>query len=121
MSRRAAALVSQDAREQEIVSKLVKELYDIRSAVVHGSRLSDKSRKWLIENCAQVELRVRQTLVAALQRIPPGDAERRPVLAELYDPDDDDRGASALQAFHQIKTDTVRKTIAAKIAKLVGG
>ncbi len=120
MSRRAAALVSpNDAAEQETVTKIVKELYDIRSGIVHGSKLSTTMREWLLKNYNQVELRIRQVLVAALQDVPANETDRRTMLAGLYDPNDDYRGDYALQMFYQIRTETVRKATAVKIAKLV--
>jgi len=96
MSHRAAALVAPtDRAEHQTVKTLIKQLYEIRSSIVHGSRVSTEARAWLIENCAQVELRVRQVLVAAIQGIPADDQERRQMLVALYRLTDDDGGASA--------------------------
>jgi hypothetical protein len=119
---RAAMLVCpKDADGQKVVCKLVRQVYELRSSVVHGSKLSKGQRDWLVENCVDVELRVRQVLTAAVQNVPPDEAERRTMLAALYDPTDDDRGAFALQMFHQIKTAAVRKAVAAEIIRLAGG
>ena len=119
MSRRAALLVSDDPAEQETVLSIVKKLYDIRSSIVHGTPLGDKSRSWLIENCAQIEGRVRQVLVAAVQKVPAEEEERRTMLAALYDPADDERGEFALQKFQEIRTDPIRQAIAEKIGKIL--
>jgi hypothetical protein len=119
MSRRAALLVSRDPAEQEAVLSIVKKLYDIRSSIVHGTPLGDKNRTWLIENCAQIEGHLRQVLVAAVQNVPAEEAERRTMLAGLYDPADEDRGEFALQKFQEIRTDPVRIAIAEKIGKIV--
>lgn len=121
MSRRAALLVSSDPAEQDAVLSVVKKLYDIRSSIVHGTPLGDKQRTWLIENCGQIDLRVRQVLVAAVQHVPAEEAERRRMLAALYDPADDERGEFALQKFQEIRTDPVRKVIAEKIGKIISG
>lgn len=121
ISRRAAALIAvNDATEQEVVTKLVTKFYDIRSTIVHGSKLSDKQRTWLIGNNEHIERRIRQVLVAAVQKLPPGEEERRVALTGLYDPTDDDRGRSALSKFKEIETAEVRKRIAAEIASLSG-
>jgi hypothetical protein len=118
---RAAALISSDtAPGAKSVAGLIKSFYDIRSRIVHGSGLDDKSRAWLIQNSGQVELRVREILVAAVEKLPPGEKDRCLALAELYDPTDGDRGDSAFDKFKEIKTVEVRKAIAAKIAKLAG-
>jgi hypothetical protein len=103
-----------------VIVKFVKSLYQIRSRIVHGSGLGDEDRQWLIENRGQVELRVRQVLVTAIQKLPPGEKDRRVALAGLYDPTDEDRGSFAFQKFQEIKTAEVRKAIAAKIAQLAG-
>lgn len=120
ISRRSAMLISSDPPEQSGIATLVKQLYDIRSSVVHGSKLSHEKRDWLIDNCGQVELRVRQVLTAAIQNVPAEEADRRTILAALYDPADEDRGEFALQKFQEIKTPKVRKAIAAKISQLAG-
>jgi len=121
MSMRVAALVApDDASEQQAITKLFKQLYDVRSIVVHGSKLSDENREWLLENCDQIERRVRQALVAALRMLPIDESGRRTALAKVYDPGEDVHGEHALQIFREIKTDAVRKAIATKIAGLAG-
>ncbi len=116
---RAAKLVCpKDVEQQKIVCKLVRQVYDIRSSIVHGSKLSRDKRDWLVENCRDLELRVRQVLTAAVHNVPAEEAERRTMLAALYDPTDEDRGGFALQKFQEIRTDHVRKIIAEKIAFL---
>lgn len=114
MSRRAAALVSNDA-----VLNIVKKLYDIRSSIVHGSPLGNEQRTWLIETFREVEQRVREVLVAGIRAIPADEAERRKMLANLYDPADDERGEFVLQKFHEIRTEVVRNVIADKVSQLV--
>jgi hypothetical protein len=74
----------------------------------------------LFENGSQVELRVRQVLVAAVQQLPSGGEDRRVALAGLYDPTDEDRGNFALDKFKEIKTAEVRRATADKIARLAG-
>jgi hypothetical protein len=121
ISRRAAALIAPDnPAETEVIVRFIKRFYEIRSRIVHGSGLGDGNREWLLENCSQVERRVRQVLVTAVQKLPPGEGDRRAALAELYDPTDEDRGSFALDKFREIKTAEVRKAIAVKIARLGG-
>jgi len=119
ISRRAAALIApDDPAETEAIVRFMKKFYEIRSRITHGGRLGDENREWLIENCGQVELRARQVLVTAVQKLPPGEEDRRVALAGLYDPTDEDRGSFAFEKFREIKTAEVRKAIAAKIADL---
>jgi hypothetical protein len=121
ISRRAAALIAPDnPAEMEVIVGFMKRFYEVRSRLAHGSRLGVENREWLFENCGQVELRVRQVLVTAVQKLPPGEEDRRVALAGLYDPTDEDRGNFAFEKFREIKTAEVRKTIAAKIANLAG-
>jgi len=115
---RAALLCSSAPEEQKVVSSLVKKLYDIRSSIVHGSVLGEEDSTWLKENSREVELRVRQVLVAAVQQSPPDDDGRTPFLRSLFDVTDEKRGEFALQMFREIKTEAVRNKTAAQIAKL---
>jgi len=121
MSRRAAALIAPaDPLQTEVITKFIRRFYETRSRIVHGSGLGDDNRQWLFEHCGQVEHRVREVLVKAVQKLPPEEKDRRVALAALYDLTDSDRGNSALEKFKEIKTAMVRKTIAAKIAQLQG-
>jgi hypothetical protein len=71
ISRRAGRLVaSNNAKEEEDVRGLIRKLYGMRSSIVHGTKLSDKDKQWLIQNCAEVEQRVRQVLTTAVQKLP---------------------------------------------------
>jgi hypothetical protein len=120
-TRRAAALIAPDnpGETQEIVRFLTK-FYEIRSRIVHGTRLSDESREWLVQNYDKIELRVRQILVAAVHNLPAGEEDRRAALAGLYDPTDEDRGSLAFEKFREIRTAEVRKAIATRITRLAG-
>lgn len=119
VSRRAAALIAPDDPAQtDEVAKFIKRFYGIRSRLVHGSRLADEDLDWLLENCGLLEVRVRQVLVTAVQKLPAVEDGRRLVLAGLYDPADEDRGSFAFEKFREIKSAEVRKAIAAKIAQL---
>jgi hypothetical protein len=115
---RAAVFCSSDPDERKGVSSLVKKLYDIRSSIVHGSVLGEEDRTWLKTNSREVELRVRQVLVAAVQQSPPDEDGRATFLRSLFDVTDEKRGEFALQMFREIETEAVRNTTAAQIAKL---
>lgn len=95
VSRRAAALIAPDDPAQ-----------------------TDEVAKFIKENCGLLEVRVRQVLVTAVQKLPAVEDGRRLVLAGLYDPADEDRGSFAFEKFREIKSAEVRKAIAAKIAQL---
>lgn len=97
MSHRAAALIADNAEEMKAIRRFIRRLYDIRSAIAHGSALGDKNRLWLIKNDRQIEDRVRLALVTAVRNLPPGEDDRRRVLAQLYDPTDEDRAEALLE------------------------
>jgi hypothetical protein len=119
ISRRAGRLVSTgNAKETDDVTSLIKKFYGMRSGIVHGSKLSARDRQWLIQNCAEVEQRVRQVLTSAVQKLPADETSRRAALIQIYDASDDDRGSEALQKFKRIKTSEVREQITVEILKL---
>lgn len=118
---RAAELLDPgNPAEKSATVKFINKFYDIRSTIVHGSRLSEESMDWLIENHAQLELKVRRILLTAVRKLPPGKEDRQRVLAGLYDPTDEDRGNFVLERFNGIKTAEAKKAVAARIAELVG-
>jgi len=120
ISRRGANLIaSVDLASTDLI-KFITKLYEIRSRIVHGSKLDDKTLDWLSGNFAKIELRVRQILATAVQKLPGGEEERGAALARLYDPTDDDRGELMIEKFRQIKKSEVRKDVAAKIVSLAG-
>jgi hypothetical protein len=120
ISRRAASLLApDDPAEAAVIVSTIKRLYDIRSTIVHSSRLRDEDREWLLQNCVQVEIRVRQVLVAAVEKLPPGEDHRIAALAALYDLTDQDRGDFVFGKFREIKAVEVRKAVASKIAELI--
>jgi hypothetical protein len=110
-SQRSAKLITDDAQEQQEIVSLMKQLYDIRSSVIHGSKLSDKQREWLFENSRLIELRVRQVLVNAVQKVPANPDERIKVLRNLFDPSDADREAFVIQKFQELQSDASRKAV----------
>lgn len=121
ISHRAGALLAQHGLgEQEALTRFINRVYEIRSRIVHGSSLDEETREWLLTAWDQIELRMRQILVAAVKKLPPRDQDRRKALAGLYDLTDEDRGEFAVQKFRDIKSSSVRKLFATKIADLAG-
>ncbi len=119
MSRRAGALLAQQGLgEMDDVARFFTKIYGIRSQIVHGGTLGDKNREWLINNYAEIELRMRQVLKAAVIGLPPDKDDRRKALSDLYDPTEDDRRKSVVQSFGEIKSKHVRKSTVSEIAVL---
>jgi len=59
----------------------------------------------------------KQIFDRAVRVLPPGEQDRRSALAGLYAPSDHDLGQAAFAKFNEIKTESVRKAIADKIAE----
>ena len=119
MSQRAGALLAQQGLgEMDEVARFFSKLYGIRSQIVHGGTLGDKNREWLIDNYAEIELRMRQVLKAAVIGLPPNKDDRRKALSNLYDPTDDDRRKSVVRSFGEIKSKHVRGSTVSEIAVL---
>jgi len=116
---RAARLCSDTPSEQQTIANSVKRVYDIRSSIVHGSALSERERDWLRQNRDDVELRMRQVLIAALERIPADDPDRTEFLQSVFEVPDEKRGEFVLQKFREIQTQTVRKSTATEIVRLL--
>jgi hypothetical protein len=115
---RAGKLCSGDPDEQKAISSLVTRLYDLRSSIVLGSTFSEQDRTWLKDNSRNVELRVRQVLLAVVQQSPRDDLARTAFLRSLFDVTDAKRGEFVLQKFEEIETEEVRNETAAEIARL---
>jgi hypothetical protein len=116
MSRRAGALLGQDGLgEISEITVFIKRLYEIRSRIVHGSVIGDEAQDWLLANWRQIEVRMRQILVAGVTKFPPDEEGRRKALSALYDLTDADRSDSVLERFREIKSSEVKKLTAAKI------
>jgi hypothetical protein len=114
---RAAALLSADTAQQTAAADLVKELYNVRSEIVHGSVQSKKTIDWLQSNRTRIEQLVRGVLVAAVKQVPAHDPSRTAFLTSLFDINDDDRMNSVIQQFYEIKTDAARDECAAKVKR----
>jgi len=117
---RGAALCSSSPDDQKTISRLLNMLYDIRSTIVHGNAPSDKQRAWLEQNWNEVERRVRQILIEAVQQSPKDDNDRKRFLRTVFDVTDLKRGDYALQVFKEIETPEVRNSTAARIESFKG-
>jgi hypothetical protein len=115
---RAARLCSSSFDEQNTIVSLLKKLYDIRSSIVHGNLLSFKHKDWLEQNRGEIERRVRQVLIVAVQQEPSDENGRKSFLRALFDVTDIKRGEYALQVFKEIETQEVRNSTAAEIERL---
>ncbi len=113
---RVARIVTDDATIQSGIVTLFKTFYGIRSTMVHGDPLDKGQQDWLIENALAIELRVRQTVVNGVQKIPADEKGRKVFLAALYDVADTKRGEETLRHFAKIQTDDIKRDTLKRIS-----
>lgn len=116
---RAAALLSNDPTQRASHSALVKRLYGIRSALVHGGVLSKQETDWLTENEQSIEFLVRSVLAMIVDVAPADHQGRLSVLSKLYDITDEDRAGTIRTFVAQIKAKDVLAACAAKIKRQI--
>lgn len=114
---RAARLIAlhDDAKEQ--ANRLLKELYGIRSTLVHGSPLDERQMD-LLKNKDQwwsFETLLRKVLVSALKVVPSDEPSRRSYLSSLYELSDQERAEKLVQDFQAIKTAEVKQDLLGKL------
>lgn len=115
---RATALLSLNSLQPQ-TPKLLQELYNIRSSIVHGSVLGKATTDWLQQNRNEIEVTVAKLLAFAAVAVPAADPNRTTYLKSLCDVDDDDRKQFVLQQFAEIKIKSVRKDCSDEISKNV--
>jgi hypothetical protein len=116
-SNRASRLIAENDENPKKTIERMKELYNMRSTIVHGRALTQEQIDWLTDNAYEIELSVRHVLSLGVQKIPPDEDGRVRYLSDLYDVEDTKRGNAAWDAFCQIDTETVREDTIKKIAK----
>lgn len=95
---RAASLLKNNKAGPEDVKGLLKGFYEVRSAVVHGSGISDFKNGVLKRN-DDFENVVRSIIIQALKTLPENDKDRKAYLKNLFDVSDQDRSEQAFRDF----------------------
>jgi hypothetical protein len=111
--RAIALLKPKDEPEAKDIKHLVREIYGIRSTLVHGSPLSAEQMEFLRckERWLACEQIVRNILVCALRSVPSEEAERRVYLSGIYDLTNQDRAEKLTADFKAIKDPEARKSL----------
>jgi hypothetical protein len=81
---RAVSLLGLRDSAARDASRVLRDFYNVRSTLVHGSPLGDRHRNSL-QQMSEFELLVRRILVAALRQIPPDEDSRKQRLVGWYD------------------------------------
>ncbi len=100
--------------------KLLARFYGIRSALVHGSPLSEDDLFYLRDRQRWLEFEqlVRDLLIAALRNVPPQEPARVGYLAGLYEPSDAERAEDCTKSFRAIKDSAARLDLIDKLRRL---
>ena len=99
---RAASLLINNNADPEDVKYLLKGFYDVRSAIVHGSNISDSKGEILKRN-DDFESVVRSIIIQALKTLPENDKDRKAYLKNLFDVSDQDRSEQAFSDFCSVR------------------
>lgn len=103
---RAAAIL--DPPPERDWAKAIRELYDLRSTLVHGDTVSGSAIANSRSRWEQWEELVRKILVQALWMTPADEADRAGYLDSLFAITDTDRAASLKCDFHKVRDPAIR-------------
>lgn len=112
---RAAALLKDKQIDTDDTKRLLKDFYDVRSVIVHGSDISSFNYPVLKRNM-DFEQVVRQIIVESLRAIPNGD-DRDIFLKDLFDICDQTRSKKVYNDFCSIKSKTEKANCYERISK----
>ena len=114
---RAACLVCRDPGESETTRKLLRELYDVRSTIAHGSPLKDEQRQFLETRGEDFEDIVRRILLEGLCNLPAGEEQRKAALGKPWDVSDDDRAQKLFEDFAKIQNPREKSLLLQHLSK----
>jgi hypothetical protein len=119
LKERALRLVQWDSDEDKAVAKkALSELYSVRSTIAHGSRVGDKSLRFLREQRVYFESLVRRILQQAILRLPATDGLRKSALDELFVVTEQKRAGDILEKFRAVSSRDVREALLFKLQSL---
>jgi hypothetical protein len=114
---RATRLMAENDGDSKATLSRMKELYNMRSTIVHGRGLVQENIEWLTDNAFEIELATRNILTLGVQYIPAEEEARKVYLSQLYDVEDSKHGEATWNAFCQIETPEVQQETIKSIAK----
>lgn len=105
---RAVSLLRHRNIERDDTKRLLRDFYDVRSSIVHGSDISPFETGILKRNI-DLETVVRKIIVEALKALPENDNDRVAYLKQLFDVSDQDRSDKVFSDFCSIKCKTEKR------------
>jgi len=115
---RAATLIKDTEIELNATKRLLRDLYDVRSTIVHGSKIGSK-HKDALNNIADFEAIVRNVIVAALRTLPSSDDNRKNFLKKLFDICDLTRAEKVFNEFCKIRDESEKGNCFKRISKRI--
>ena len=112
---RATSLLNDSNADPEDVKHLFKGFYNVRSAVVHGSNISD-FKNGILKRNGDFERVVRRIIIQALKTLPENDKDRKAYLKNLFDVEDRDRSEQAFGDFCSVSTRQEKKNLFDRIS-----
>jgi hypothetical protein len=105
---RAVSLLRHHNIDRDDTKRLLRDFYDVRCAVVHGSDISPFKSGILTRNI-DFETVVRKIIVEALKALPDSDNDRVAYLKQLFDVSDQNRTEKVYSDFCSIKSETEKR------------
>jgi hypothetical protein len=127
---RSVKLLGQGGEQADQTRELLKEFYDLRSTIAHGSPLresvsrkghKESDREFITRKREEFERTVRELLVEGLRKLPSADKDRMQILADWWAPSDADRATEVLKVFGGIKDHGERESLIKRLQKKVAG
>jgi len=112
---RAVSLLRHHNIDRDHTKGLLRDFYNVRSAVVHGSDISPFKTGVLKRNI-EFETVVRKIIIEALKVLPENDNDRVAYLKQLCDVSDQDRADKVFSDFCSIKCDTIKRKCSDRIS-----
>ena len=112
---RAVSLLKCHNIDPDDTKRLLRDFYNVRSAVVHGSDISP-FKTGILKRNIDLETVVRNIIVEALKTLPKKDKDRVAYLKQLFDVSDQDRSQRAFSDFCSIKCETEKRKLYNRIS-----
>lgn len=113
---RAVSLLNNSDTDSEDTKELLKNFYNVRSAIIHGSDIA-KFKDGILKRSSDFESVVRKIIMQALIELPENDKDRKAYLKILFDVSDQDRSEHAFRDFCSVKDNSEMKRLLNRISK----
>lgn len=117
---RAVSLLGLTEIGRDNTKRLLRDFYDVRSTIIHGSDISSITPDIFKKNI-DLEIVLRKILVIALRVLPEDEKGRVSYLKTLFDVSDEDRAEKVFSDFCKIKNETEKSKCSGRISDRVKG